>query len=402
MRVGEFFELPARGGDDVGMPVAQAGNRGAAGGIDIAAAMPVIQTYAFAADCDFQRLAGIAMENVCHGINRARDFNNRFINLYARNIQINIIVEFSIDFGVLMARKPHPPQTLDELVALVKARFPEMSPQFQVGARHLLDSPAAVPVESMRRIAARAGVQPATLVRLAQSLGYEGWEPLRQVFVRGLHQMPRRYADQARDTLRRRHAGSVLERQVAIQADNLRLLETQNVEGLPEAAKLLSKARHVHIAGFRASHAAAHTLHYLYRLFRNSVSLLRGDAGMLEMELRTMERADAAVIFGFAPYSQEAMRVAAAAHAHGCAIIAVCDSKLAPMAQNAAVTLLFPTATSSFFPSSAGATVLAEALAAQLLGRAGPKAIEALGRAEDELRNTGAYLDAQPPTTAPL
>ncbi len=301
-----------------------------------------------------------------------------------------------------MARKPHPPPTLDELVALVKARFPDMSPQFQIGARYLMDSPTEVPVESMRSIASRAGVQPATLVRLAQSLGYEGWEPLRQVFVRGLHQTPRRYADQARDTLRRRHTGSVLERQVTIHADNLRLLEAQNTESLPEAARILAKAEHVHIVGFRASQPAAQTLHYLYRLFRNTVTLLRGDAGMLEMELRTLARGDAVVIVGFAPYSQEAMRVAAAAHARGCSIIAVCDSKLAPMARNAAVTLLFPTTTSSFFPSSAGATVLVEALAAQLLSRAGPKAIEALGRAEDELRNTGAYLEAGPPTSGPL
>lgn len=301
-----------------------------------------------------------------------------------------------------MAKKQHPPTTLDELVALVKVRFPDMSPQFKVGARHLLDFPADVPVESMRRIAARAGVQPATLVRLAQSLGFDGWEPLRQVFVRGLHRMPRRYADQARDTLKRRHAGSMLERHVAVQADNLRMLESQNGDGLPEAAKLLAKARHVHIAGFRASHAAAHTLHYLYRLFRNTVTLLRGDAGMLEMELRAIDSRDAVVIIGFAPYSQEAMRVAAAAHARGCRIVALCDSKVAPVARHAAVTLLFPTATSSFFPSSAAAIVLVEALAGQLLGRAGPQAIDALGRAEEELRTAGAYLEAEPTATGPL
>lgn len=301
-----------------------------------------------------------------------------------------------------MAKKPHPPHTLDELAALVKARFSEMSPQFQVGARHLMDFPAEVPMESMRRIAARAGVQPATLVRLAQSLGYEGWEPLRQVFVRGLQQTPRRYADQARDSLRRRRAGSLLERHIAIQADNLRMLEAENLDAMPEAARILAKARHVHVAGFRASHAAAHTLHYLYRLFRNSVTLLRGDAGMLEMELRALEPHDAVVIIGFAPYSQEAMRVEAAAHARGCSIVALCDSRLAPVARHAAVTLLFPTSTSSFFPSSAGAIVLVEALAAQLLGRSGARAIEALARAEDELRDTGAYLETPPPTAGPL
>jgi len=299
-----------------------------------------------------------------------------------------------------MAKKPHPPRTLDELVALVRQRYPEMSPQFQIGARHLIDFPEQVPVESMRRIAASAGVQPATLVRLAQSLGYAGWDPLRQVFVRGLHQSPRRYADQARDSMGRRHPRSMLGRHVDTQAGNMRLLDELDSGGLAEAARILAKARHVHIAGFRASHAAAHTLHYLYRLFRNTVTLVRGDAGLLEMELRALEPDDAVIIIGFAPYSQETLQVAEAAHARGCRSIALCDSKVAPIAHHAGVTLLFSTDTPYFFPSSVAVTALVEALAQQLLIRSGRRAIEALDQAEDQLRSTGAYVSsAAEPTT---
>lgn len=301
-----------------------------------------------------------------------------------------------------MARKPHPPATLDELFAHIRKRFPEMSPQFQIGAKHLIDFPAEVPVQSMRRIATTAGVQPATLVRLAQSLGYEGWDALRQVFVRGLHRPPRRYADQARDAMKRSRARSALERHVDAQSYNLRLLEEKNAELLSEAARLLTRARHVHIAGFRASHAAAYTLHYLYRLFRNSVTLLRSDAGLLEMELRALEPNDAVVIIGFAPYSQESLRVAQVAHARGCRVIAICDSQVAPPAQHAEVTLQFASETPNFFPTSAPAMVLVEALAGQLLARAGRHAIDALGRAEDELRSGGAYLASETATTGPL
>ncbi len=301
-----------------------------------------------------------------------------------------------------MAKKPHPPRTLDDLVALVRQRFPDMSPQFQIGARHLIDFPEQVPVESMRRIATQAGVQPATLVRLAQSLGYSGWEPLRQVFVRGLDKAPRRYAEQARAAVGRRYPRSMLGRHVDAQADNMRLLDELNSDLLAEAARLLSKARHVHIAGFRASQASAYTLHYLYRLFRNSVTLVRGDAGLLEMELRAFEPDDAVVLIGFAPYSQETMRVAEAAHARGCQIIALCDSKVAPIARHAQLTLIFGTETPYFFPSSVAALALVEALAQQLLQRAGRRAIEALDQAENQLRQTGAYLGAGPASiTAP-
>src|SRR5690606_11144775 len=147
---------------------------------------------------------------------------------------------------------------------------------------------------------------------------------------------------------------------------------------LSEAARILARARHVHVAGFRASYVAAYTLHYQYRLFRNSVALLRGDVGLLEMELRAMEPEDAVVVIGFAPYSQEALRVAEFAKASGCRVVAICDSKVAPVAHHADVILLFPTDTPSFFPSMAPAMVLVEALVNRLLGRAGRNAIEAL------------------------
>lgn len=299
-----------------------------------------------------------------------------------------------------MAKKQQPPHTLDELVALVRERFPEMSPQFQIGARYLIDFPAEVPVQSMRRIATDAGVQPATLVRFAQALGYSGWEDMRQVFIRGLHQTPRRYADQAREVVRHRSVRTTLSRHVMTQTLNLQLLEDLNTDRLPAAIRLLQRSRHVHVAGFRASHAAAHTLHYLYRLFRNSVTLLRGDAGLLEMELRALEPRDVVVIIGFAPYSQEGLRVAQAARQRNCRIIAICDSEVAPVAQHAEVTLLFATETPGFFPTSAAAMVLVEVLANQLLSRAGRQAIEALDVAEDQLRSSGAYLEPQAPTSS--
>ena len=63
------------------------------------------------------------------------------------------------------------PGSLQELTERLQADFAEMPPQFQIGARYLLNNPSEVPVSSMRKIAQQAGVQPATLVRLAQSLG---------------------------------------------------------------------------------------------------------------------------------------------------------------------------------------------------------------------------------------
>jgi DNA-binding MurR/RpiR family transcriptional regulator len=82
------------------------------------------------------------------------------------------------------------PDSFDQLAALIRARFSELSPQFQMGAGFLLDHPDEVAVSSMRKVAERAQVQPASLVRLSQQLGFPGWNELRNLFVARVRTRP--------------------------------------------------------------------------------------------------------------------------------------------------------------------------------------------------------------------
>ena len=56
-----------------------------------------------------------------------------------------------------------------------------------------------------------------------------------------------------------------------------------------EVAKLIRKAPHVHVAGFRSCYPVAFGMVYGYRLFRSSVSLISAEAGTLEMQLRGID-----------------------------------------------------------------------------------------------------------------
>lgn len=291
-------------------------------------------------------------------------------------------------------REGSPPQTLEGLIQRIQTLYPDMTPQFQVGARYLLDFPAEIPVTSMRQIAAQADVQPATMVRLAQSLGYQGWGALKQVFVRSLQQVPKRYADQARQVMRGKDKAEIASRTLLTQANNIRLLEELNAARIDAVVDQLARARHVYVGGFRASYAAAFTFHYLYRLFRRTVTLLRADAGTLEMDLGLISGQDTVVMISFAPYSHEAMQVLHAAREAGAHVVALCDSMVSPMALDADSTLLFSTETPSFFPSVTSAVALTEVLIEQLLARSGRAALHDLRRSEDRLHATGAYLSA--------
>lgn len=287
---------------------------------------------------------------------------------------------------------PNPPDDFDQLVKRLRRDFPAMTHQFQVGAKYLLDFPAEVPIASMRMIARQAGVQPATLVRLAQSIGFEGWAPLKDMFVAAFRQTPGMYANQAKKVVRSRGRGDMIGQALAAQTGNLGMIEGRNAQNLARAVAMLSKASRVHVAGFRACFGPAFTLHYLYRLFRPSVTLLRGDAGTLEMDLRAIAADDAIVVMSFAPYSQETLRVTEAARKIGCKVLAISDSVVAPMAQHADCTLVVSTSTPSFFPSVTSFVVLAELLVEQLLAKQGMQAVSGIELAEAQLHESGAYI----------
>lgn len=286
----------------------------------------------------------------------------------------------------------NPPDSFDQLIDHLRKVYPALSPQFQNAARYLLNQPRNVPILSMRKIAADAGVQPATLVRLAQHLGYSGWQDLRELFVNAVHGSAQLYAERARKVIGTGKTARLQAEILAAQFKNLEHTSAQNTQSLPVAAELLTRAANVYIAGFRASYPIAFGFHYVYRLFRRTTSLIRGEAGTLELELRSLTAKDAVLLISFAPYSQEITQIARAAHAAGCKVVALTDSTVSPVALDADCTLVFSTESPSFFPSTAAATALTEALLEQLLAKKGKGAIKAIEHAEGQLHHSGAYL----------
>jgi DNA-binding MurR/RpiR family transcriptional regulator len=289
-------------------------------------------------------------------------------------------------------------ESFEQLTELIRRSFGEISPQFRAAAQFLLDHPDEVAVSSMRTIATRADVQPSTLVRLAQSLGFAGWPDIRKLFVSRLRSRPDPYAVKAKALVRREATSELVGELFRANRLNLDTTEAQSGPELVRAAQLLSRARTVHVAGFRACYPIAFAFLYGYRLFRPSVRLLSGEGGTLEMNLRAIERDDALLVISFAPYSREAHRVAQAAREKGAKIIALTDSVVAPIALVADQHLLFSVSSPSFFPSQVGAIAAAESLLAMLVQRGGEQAVQQIEAAERDLYASGAY--EQPSSSA--
>jgi DNA-binding MurR/RpiR family transcriptional regulator len=244
----------------------------------------------------------------------------------------------------------------------------------------------------MRAIAASAGVQASTLVRLAQHLRFEGWPDFKRIFVNRLQVEPSGYAKKAKDIARPKRGSSLVMELFKAQHQNLLATENNSTAALHSAVELIEKGRQVHVAGFRASFAMAFTFQYLYRFFRPAVHLVGGQSASLEMGLRAIEADDTVVVISFSPYSEEAIRTVQAARGVGCKLVAITDSNVSPVALAANASVMIGVESPSFFPSTVAGIATIESLIALLVSRGGSQVVERIERAERQLFETGAYV----------
>ena len=309
---------------------------------------------------------------------------------------------------VMPRRSPSPSATPPQSASdRIRAGFDCLSPALQLAARYVLDHANEVVVLSMRALAVQAQVPSATLVRLAQALGYAGWAEVKGGFASewGLAHESASYSTKAKSLIERGQAiehatpadAQLLAELMQSHVHNIQAGSTRNAAALRSAARVLIAAPRVHIAGFRASYPLAYEFAYLYRLFHDRVDILDGHAGGLEMQLRQLQPKDAVVVIGFEPCSIESVRVAEYASQKKCQLIAITDSQASALALLAQHRLLFSAQSPSFFPSITAGMALVEALVAHILAQSEPGVVERLKSAEQELHSSGAYMKRKHP-----
>ena len=296
----------------------------------------------------------------------------------------------------------------DDTAAALTALLPELGTQMAGAARHILAQPQDVAVFSMRELARRAGVPPVTLVRLAQRLGLPGYAALRRRYVDGVRQGRVFGAAATRNTEAARGIAEAMARGSDASAfageffaAEHAILESAaaglDAGALEEAAGVLAGARRVFVLARRTAWPAAFVLAYALRKARADVQLLDDVAGAPEAALEDAVRDDVLVALTFAPYSRLTFGLAQRAAAEGLRVIAVTDSRTAPIGQFAG-RLLFaaPTASRAFPESALGAVALANLLVALTVARLGPSAQRRIRANERRIVASGEYVEAGP------
>jgi DNA-binding MurR/RpiR family transcriptional regulator len=274
--------------------------------------------------------------------------------------------------------------------------FDTMSGQLQTGARYVLERPRDVALLSMREQARQAGVQPATMTRLAKHLGMDGYDEVRELYAAAVRDGDLGFAGKAGAQV----VSQKLKGDKALAADMLgsigaqiaRLATSDGLDRLVSAARTLASARRIYCLGLRSSHSVAWHLHYVLTLVGERSIHLDGIAATGTDGLARATGRDVLLVASVLPYTRLTVELAEYAVERGMAVVAITDSEVAPLAQMAQHVVIVPTDSPSFFHAMSPAFVVAEILGAIIAGRGGDDALATLKHTDEHLAALNTHL----------
>ena len=265
------------------------------------------------------------------------------------------------------------PADFDRLKRLIAERYDGLPTRLQSAARHLIDHPNDAAMQTVAFLAAAAHVQPSTLVRLAQTLGYRGFSDMQAVFRAALLAQTQSYGERVQVRRGRQNpppAGDPREFMRALCEGSIGALaslqEANDPASFMAAVALLGKARSIHVMGLRRAWPIATYLVYLLTRNRRAARLLGHMGGMVRDELETMRTDDVLVAISFQPFHADTVAAVERARERDIPVLALTDSSLSSLARNATVVLEARDADIMGFRSVAASMVLCHGLAVGL------------------------------------
>lgn len=239
-----------------------------------------------------------------------------------------------------------PPDNLDALRKEIANRYEELSPRLKQVASYIIDKPNDIALETLSVIAGRCGAQPSTIVRFAKVFGYKGASEMQRLFrdeILSTAPAPS-YSERIRQF--RKHSDEVdwlsphnvlhdFAESNIIALEHLR--EVVPPEDLEKSVALMHNAHTVYLAGVRRSFPVAAYLAYSLSHVEKRAFLLDGVAGMTSEQSWMLGPDDVVIAISFRPYADDTVAVAERAKANGAPLIAISDSRLSPIARDAAV-----------------------------------------------------------------
>jgi len=273
------------------------------------------------------------------------------------------------------------PRDFKSLRALIVARRHGLPKRLVQVADFAVDHPQEIAFGRVADLASQAGVQPSTLVRFAQTLGYAGFSDLQAVFRAHARQRWPDYRERLvslADAAPEHEAAaplSILHSFVHASRISLDHLEqTVDVPTLEQVVGLLAQAKSITLLAARRSYPVAVYLAYALRRLGIRCDLIDQAGGFAQRQVELLGAEDVMLAVSFTPYASETIDLAALATQRGARVVAITDSPFSPLIQRAELWLEVAETDHAGFRSLSATFALATTIAvaaAQL--RSGPE-----------------------------
>jgi DNA-binding MurR/RpiR family transcriptional regulator len=272
------------------------------------------------------------------------------------------------------------PRDFSALKELIAARAATMPRRLAQIAAFALDNPDEVAFCTVAALSQKADVQPSALVRFSQSLGYEGFSGLQDVFRNRLRERILNY-DERIDQLRR-DAGA--DASPALIFDGFseaatnslaQLRQSLDHEKLAAAIKKLAAAETIFLVGLRRSFPITTYMAYAFGKLGVRNVLVNAVGGLAQEDVSFATARDCVLAISFRPYASETVALATQAAEVGVPVVAITDSVFSPLSPLAQVWIEVEEAAFEGFRSMAATMALAMCLTVAVAERrAKPKA----------------------------
>ncbi|MEO9614065.1 MAG: MurR/RpiR family transcriptional regulator [Nitratireductor sp.] len=292
------------------------------------------------------------------------------------------------------------PKSPAEVLAELANRLSSFTPELQKAATHILENSNLVSVSSIRKMAQDADVKPNTLVRMARTLGFEGYEdfrkPFREQVIRGREDFPDR-ARWLQSLSKGGKLASLYADMAAASIENIEsLFSDTDAKSVKAAADAVIKARTTYVLGVGIANVIAGNFAYLAGMAVGSVVAIPRDGSLPVDGLVRADKNDVLMAMTFKPYRREVVEAVDVAVAHGMKVIGISDSPASPILAKARHRFVVPMDTPQFFTSTVALTALLETIMAFVVAEAGPEAVSNIERFHRRRHELGIYWSEEP------
>ena len=237
-----------------------------------------------------------------------------------------------------MTETEAPPRDFQALKALIAQRASDLPRRLTQVASYALDNPDEIAFGTVSSIAEQADVQPSTLVRFSQAMGYEGFSDLQEVFRSRLRDRIMNYDERLAQL--RQHALTASKSNLifhgfsdAAAKSVAALREKLDPSMLDRAVDLLAEGQTIYLIGLRRSFPISTYMAYAFGKLGVRSILVDGVGGLAAEQMGFATSADRLLAISFAPYASETVSLVQQAAAKKVPVVSITDGPFSPLAQ---------------------------------------------------------------------